>query len=128
MKAGVTFQSGFFAPVPGEEDETDPGRYGKVLALWLAAELSKEGASVKKVRAEDFGWIVVVARQPFPLWLGCGNVDGEVDQWRLFPVAEPSFRRRIFHRLETTTALETLWKQVTKLVPQIPGVRNVSWE
>ena len=32
----VTFQTNFFKPVPGEEEETNPGRYGKALAQWLA--------------------------------------------------------------------------------------------
>ena len=118
METGVTFQSAFFAPLPGEDHETNPGRYGRALALWLAAEL----------RAEDFGWTVVISRQPFLLWLGCGNVDGSADTWRVFPVAEPSLAQRIFRRPNTTVAVGALWQRVRELVPRIPGVGNILWE
>ncbi len=32
----VSFRSAWFRPVPGEEAATNPGRFGKALAIWLA--------------------------------------------------------------------------------------------
>ena len=32
----VTFQTDFFKPLPGEEEQTNPGCYGKALAQWLS--------------------------------------------------------------------------------------------
>jgi hypothetical protein len=42
----VTFQTEFFKPVHGEEEETNPGRYGKALAQWLAKNLKERGVTV----------------------------------------------------------------------------------
>ncbi len=125
---GVTFQSDYFSPVPGENEETNPGRYGKESALWLAEELRKISVSVEGVRAEDFGWIILVSHQHFLLWLGCGNVGGSTDEWHVYPVAESSLIQRVFQRLDTKTDTDTLWQHVRKLIPQIPAVKNIVWQ
>jgi hypothetical protein len=35
----LSFQSSYFQPIDGEEDQTNPGCLGKALALWLAGQL-----------------------------------------------------------------------------------------
>lgn len=60
------FESDAFPPVPGEDDETNPGIYGRALAAWLADALGlaisqlmsdlkrvlEESADVKSLREE----------------------------------------------------------------------------
>jgi len=80
MKAQVTFETDFFQPEPGEEIEVNPGRFGKALAQWLAQQLPSRGMAVEAVIPEDFGWVVMVSRNPFPLWLACGNTEGSTSE------------------------------------------------
>jgi hypothetical protein len=124
----VTFQTDFFKPLPGEEEETNPGRYGKALAQWLAERLKERGVAVEGVISEDFGWVVMVSRKPFMLWLGCGNTDGSTIEWNVFPVAELSTIQRLFKRENPAPAIEKLREHLAELVPSIPGVTNVIWE
>lgn len=124
----VTFTTDFFKPIAGEEEETNPGRYGKALAQWLAEQLKERGVSVEGVIPEDFGWVVMVSRKPFLLWLGCGNTDGSTTEWSVFPVAEMSALQRIFKRADTAPEIEKLKVHLSVLVPSIPGVTNVVWE
>lgn len=124
----VTFTTDFFKPIVGEEEETNPGRYGKALAQWLAEQLKERGVSVEGVIPEDFGWVVMVSRKPFLLWLGCGNTDGSTTEWSVFPVAEMSALQRIFKRADTAAEIEKLKAHLSVLVPSIPGVTNVVWE
>lgn len=53
----VTFTSDFFKPIPGEDEHTNPGCYGKAWATWLAERCGSEGfqskASSRKILA---GW------------------------------------------------------------------------
>ena len=77
---------------------------------------------------EDFGWVVMVSRKPFMLWLGCGNTDGSITEWSIFPVAEPSLLQRIFKRQATGPAVEVLWSHVKAIVPGIPSVKSIVWE
>jgi len=60
----VTFTTDFFKPIAGEEEETNPGRYGKALAQWLAQQLKERGVSAEGVIPEDFGWVVMVSEVP----------------------------------------------------------------
>lgn len=124
----VTFTTDFFKPIAGEEEETNPGRYGKALAQWLAEQLKERGVSVEGVIPEDFGWVVMVSRKPFLLWLGCGNTDGSTTEWSVFPVAEMSALQRIFKRTDPAPEIEKLKAHLSALVPSIPGVTNVVWE
>ncbi len=128
MGPQVTFSSQFFKPIPGEDEQTNPGRFGKALAKWLAERLKERGVSVEDVLPEDFGWVVLVARKPFMLWLGCGNTDGSTTEWSVFPVAELSLMQRLFRRIDPTSEVEKLKAHVAELVPLIPGVSNVVWE
>lgn len=124
----VTFTTDFFKPIAGEEEETNPGRYGKALAQWLAQQLKERGVSAEGVIPEDFGWVVMVSRKPFLLWLGCGNIDGSTTEWSVFPVAEMSALQRIFKRTNPAPEIEKLKAHLSALVPSIPGVTNVVWE
>ena len=124
----VTFQTDFFKPVPGEEEETNPGRYGKALAQWLAERLKERGVAVEGVIPEDLGWVVMVSRKPFMLWLGCGNTDGSTNEWNVFPVAELSTVQRLFKRADPASEIEKLRAHLSELVPSIPGVTNITWE
>ena len=128
MNAQVTFQTSFFKPVPGEDEKTNPGRFGLALAEWLKSQLEGRGVAVEEILPEDFGWVVMVSRKPFKLWLGCGNTEGSTTEWTVFPVAEPTFTQRILKKADTSAAVATLWQHVRALVPQIPDVSSVTWE
>lgn len=124
----VTFETDFFKARPGEEEQTNPGCSGQALAQWLREQLLNRGVSVQEVLPEDFGWVVVVARQPFLLWLGCGNTDGSTTEWIIFPQAERSLRQRLFGGPDPSLAVQELWSHVQVLVPGIPGLRAICWE
>lgn len=124
----VTFTSDFFSPIAGEEAETNPGRHGKALAQWLAAQLQGRGVSIEGIIAEDFGWVVMVSRKPFLLWLGCGNTEGSTTEWTMFPVAELSPLQRIFKRVDPAPAIEALTAHLAVIVPSIPNVTNIVWD
>ncbi len=124
----LRFQTDFFQPERGEEEETNPGRYGKALAQWLTEKLKERGVAVEGIVPEDFGWVVMVSRKPFKLWLGCGNTDGSTNEWSVFPVAEPSMIQRLFRRVNPAAEVEKLRAHLAELVPSIPGVSNVAWD
>ena len=126
--AQVTFQTNFFKPIAGEDEETNPGRYGKALAQWLMERLKQRGVAVEGLIPEDFGWVVMLSRKPFMLWLGCGNTDGSTTEWSVFPVAETSTLQRLFKRVDPAPEIERLKAHLSELVLSIPGVSNVVWE
>ncbi len=77
---------------------------------------------------EDFGWVVMISRTPFMLWLACSNTDGSTDEWMVYPVAELSVMQRLFRRVDPAPELERLRSHLAEVVPLIPGVTNIVWE
>jgi len=45
QSALLEFESSAFAVIPGEDEHTNPGVYGKALAQWLAEQLRTRGVS-----------------------------------------------------------------------------------
>ena len=127
MSPQVTFETEYFAPEPGEDEQTNPGRFGRSLASWMQSQLGARGLA-SEVIAEDFGWIVMVARKPHLLWLACGNTEGSTSEWSIFPVAEASMRQRLFGGSDLQASLDSLWSHVKAVVPSVPHVRNIRWE
>ena len=131
---GYWFTSNLFSVEPGEDEEINPGRYGRQLALWLRTQLEKRGYSVEPVIAEDWGRCLMLSRKPFLLWVGCGNVDESVDDdpsnnrviWHCFSSAEVPLFKRLFTRLDTATALSKLDADLHAILNAEPAIRLVS--
>lgn len=105
MEEGYWFKSNLFEIEPGEDKETNPGCYGKILAEWLSGKFRELGYDTDVI-AEDFGWCVMCEHSDYLLWIGCGTVQGEeffenynADTppklsditWHVFPVLEVPF-------------------------------------
>ena len=75
MRTHVEFTSTEFPAYPGEDKDINPGIFGKRLAEFLAEGLRKKGNKVLGIGAEDWGWMVEIENQEFPLWVGCANYE-----------------------------------------------------
>lgn len=67
------FRSALFQISKNEDEETNPFCYGKSLAKWLHQEFSQIGYQPEPIIAEDWGWCLMLKREPFMLWIACGN-------------------------------------------------------
>jgi hypothetical protein len=127
---GYWFTSSLFKLEPGEDEEINPGRYGRQLAIWLKVQLEQHGYNVETVIAEDWGRCLMLSRDPFSLWVGCGNVDdptanvpsSENIVWHCFPAAEVPFLKRIFGKPDTTAALSKLDAELRAIFSAEPAI------
>jgi len=119
--SGYWFTSPLFQIEPGEEQEVNPGCYGRQLAIWLKNQLERRGYAVEPIINEDWGRCLMCSRDPFMLWVGCGNMQTaspgqrphhEAIVWHCFAVAEVPFWKRLFRRPDTTAALSRLDKNL----------------
>ena len=69
----VMFRSDLFLIDPSEDEETNPFCYGKSLAEWIRTKFEELGYEPEPIIPEDWGWCVMLKREPFMLWIGCGN-------------------------------------------------------
>ena len=56
MKTQVEFRSSKFPPYEGEQEQINPGLWGKRLAEYFVRKLSEKGIKTEEIIAEDWGW------------------------------------------------------------------------
>ncbi len=122
------FSSDEFSPLPGEEEKTNPGRYGEALACWLKAKLADEGYLVEEEPIpEDWGWVVMLHKKPYSLWVGFGNEEGSTTRWGIFVEAEIGIFRKLFHKFDPVAEIKVVEKQLEKIVSSA-GFQDVKWD
>jgi hypothetical protein len=130
MKTHVEFRSDAFPPYDGEEDEINPGRYGKRVAEFLVRGLKDEGFEPLDPVAEDWGWVVPIKNDGFNLWIGCGNYDEYPDDGFLCFIEPhtPTIRRLGFlWRVDTTARVTALQQAIDQVLSANPAVRDKKW-
>lgn len=124
----LVFDCAAFAIVPGEDEETNEGIYGKSLAEWLAGKLRSAGISVGDVIAEDFGWCLRMDSEPHSLFVACsGNAD-EPDRWRVFVFAEGGLFARLTGADTRAESVATLFTAVRQCIESAPAVHGITEE
>ncbi|KAF1712772.1 hypothetical protein [Pseudoxanthomonas sacheonensis] len=132
---GFWFQSSMFDIEPGEDQEINPRMYGRQLANWLKEQLELRGYDVEPVINEDWGRCLMCSRDPFMLWVGCGNVTDystaqESDPpppkehifWHCFAVAEIPLLKRLFNKSDTGPALLKLNADLSDILSSDPRI------
>lgn len=130
MKTHVEFRSGAFPPYDGEEDNINPGRYGKRLAEFLVRGLKDKGFEPLDPFAEDWGWVVPIRNDGFNLWIGCGNYDEFPDDGFLCFIEPhtPTIRRFGFlWRVDTAARVMALQEAIDQVLSENPAVREKNW-
>ena len=137
-KAGYWFRSTLFAIEPGEDEETNPRIYGRQLANWLKSKFEAIGYVVEEVIPEDWGWCVMLSREPYRLWIGCANLrdydtakEGDPPPkkedvfWHCVPSAEIPFLKRMFKKIDVSPGLYKMDLQLWEILRKEPFIEFV---
>ncbi|PZQ32000.1 MAG: hypothetical protein DI562_04305 [Stenotrophomonas acidaminiphila] len=130
------FTSNLFEVEPGEDEEINPRMYGRQLAGWLKARLDQRGQQVECIVAEDWGRCLMIGREEFALWVGCGSSPDydtakqgdppppkESIVWHCFAEAELTAWQRLVKRLDATHALEKLDCDLREILSNEPAIQ-----
>jgi len=118
----------FFEVEPGEDQETNPGIYGRAFARWLADRIRARGEPVEQVLAEDWGRCIVLARKPYLLWIGCSNRAGHTDEWGASVAAEPGLLQSLFQTVNPAATVTRLHQMLDEIVREVPQAVRVWME
>lgn len=127
MKTQVEFKSDKFPPYPGEEEDINPGLWGKRLAEYLQNELPHHGLKVSDIGSEDWGWMVELENEEFPLWVGCGHQSGEDDEFLCFIEPSKPFIRKWFKKIDTTEQVNRVAIALNSILESNPDIREINW-
>jgi hypothetical protein len=128
MRTHLEFRSTAFPPYEGEEEQINPGRYGRRLAEFLQSQLAEQGFDTEEPYSEDWGWAVPIANQTFALWIGCGNYEEYPDGFLCFiEPSKPVIRRWLFRKIDTTATVERVAAALEKALTAKDDVRDLKW-
>ena len=127
MRTHLEFVSTAFPPEPGEDEEVNPGRYGKRLAEFLSGELSRQGYAVLRIYPEDWGWRIDLENGDFPLWLGCGNYQQYENGFLCFIEPSRPLVRRLLKKIPTTDTVERLAEALQMILARSGKAQQMRW-
>jgi len=128
MRTHVQFRSDAFPAEAGEAEAVNPGRWGGTLAAFLRGELDRVGLKGGEVHAEDWGWLVPIENEAFPLWIGCGNHEEHPDGFLCFiEPSKPTVRRGLFRKVDTTARVSEVADALDKILASRSDIRDMRW-
>ena len=127
MKTQVEFRSFKFPPYEGEEEQINPGLWGKRLAEYLVQKLAEKGITTGEMVAEDWGWYVPVRNEGFRLALCCGHQNGDDDQFLCFTDPSTPVVKKFFKKIDATVDLTRLTEALQQILASDAEIRDVVW-
>jgi hypothetical protein len=121
----LEFKSDAFPIEPGEDEQTNPGIFGKALATWIGEQLRAAGTPAGDAFAEDFGWCVPVAAKPYRLYVVCASDMESPGAWKLFVFAEGGFASRLLGRDRRAEVVDGLLRQITAILQRSDDVTDL---
>jgi hypothetical protein len=127
MKTQVEFRSSKFPPYEGEEDEINPGLWGKRLTEYLASELAKKGIDTDEMTVEDWGCYLPVRNEGFALALCCGHQYGDDDQFLVFTEPSTPKVKKLFRTIDAEPQLTRVLDALRKILESDTDIREIVW-
>lgn len=127
MRTNLEFRSDAFPPYAGEDEEINPGRHGKRLIQFLAAELPRHGFDIAGVCPEDWGWRLDLHNDAFPLWVGCGNYEEYENGFLCFIEPAKPVVRQWLKSIDTSETVERLATALEQALQQSGKVQDLRW-
>lgn len=129
FRTHVEFVSDAFPSYPNEDEEINPGIWGKRLAEYLCHELPAHGVIPGEPYAEDWGWEIPVENTRFRMFIGCSN-QVEPDGNRFLCLIDPStpyVRKGLFGKTDTTADIRRLADALDSVLTSHPEIRELTW-
>lgn len=127
MKTHVEFRSSKFPPYAGEEEEINPGLWGKRLTEYLAQKLAERGIETEEMAVEDWGCYLPIRNEGFRLALCCGHQNGDDDQFQVFTEPSTPKVKKFFRTIDATPQLTRLVDALRLILEADPDIREIVW-
>ncbi len=127
MKTQVEFRSAKFPPYEGEEEEINPGLWGKRLAEYLVQRLAERGVKTNGIFGEDWGYYIPVQNDGFKLAICCGRQNGDDERFLCFTDPSTPVVKRLFKKIDATSELTRLTTALREVLSADPDITEVVW-
>ncbi len=129
MTRYIHFYSERFKPDPGEDDEVNPGIYGKKLAAWLIDNLPKNGIKTNRMYPEDWGWEIDISKESIKGYVGVRNIDGTENEWVVFIDIRNKIIKKLLGKSQNEgKEIEAVLKGLEKILRGEASIRNINMD
>jgi hypothetical protein len=129
MRTHVEFISNAFPPYPGEDEEINPGIWGKRLAEFIASKLPGHGIETGEFYSEDWGWEIPIKNEAFPIFIGCGNQTepGGTNFLCFINPSKPEVRKGLFKKVSTVADVGRVADALDTILRSHPDIKELHW-
>lgn len=129
LRTQVQFVSDAFPSYPGEDEQINPGIWGKRLAEFIVSELPSYGIETSEIYAEDWGWEIPVNNSAFPIFIGCSNQTdpGGTHFLCFIEPSKPEVRKGLFKKINTVADVSRVSDALDKILRGHPGIKELLW-
>jgi hypothetical protein len=127
MNTQVTFRSDNFPPYDGEQEQINPGLWGKRLAEYFVEKLKETGIETEEIIPEDWGWYIPIKNEGFRLAICCGHQNGDDDEFLCFTDPDKPVIKKLFRKIDATEQLGRIVAAMEKILAADSEIRNVKW-
>jgi hypothetical protein len=129
MRTHVQFISDAFPPYPGEDEEINPGVWGRRLVEFIVSKLPDHGITTDEFYTEDWGWEIPVKNEAFPIFIGCSNqIEPGGSEFLCFiDPCKPEVRRGFFKKVSTVADVARVADTLDKILNSHSGIRELRW-
>jgi len=127
MHTQVEFRSSQFPAYEGEEEEINPGLWGKRLTEYFAQKLAERGIETEEFIVEDWGCYLPVKNEGFRLALCCGHQNGDDDQFLVCTNPSTPKVKKFLRSIDATPQLTRLLDAVRQILESDSDVRETVW-
>lgn len=130
MRTRVKFTSDAFPPYPGEDEDINPGIWGKRLAEFISTNLRECGIQSDEFYAEVWGWEIPIKNKSFPIFIGCGNASERFGNEFICFIEpdKPVIRKWLFKRVATGDDVDRVASALDYILKNHPGVSGIQWD
>ncbi len=128
METFVKFRSSKFPPYEGEEEEINPGLWGKRLAEYMSQKLEERGINTDEIIMEDWGCYLPIQNDSFRLALCCGHQYGDNDQFIIFTDPKTPKIRKFLRVIDATPQLTKLTSAVKEILENDSDISEIEWQ
>ncbi|MDQ8196393.1 hypothetical protein QEH59_18335 [Coraliomargarita sp. SDUM461004] len=127
MKTQVEFRSKKFPAYEDEEEEINPGLWGRRLAEYLTTKLKEKGIPIEDYFTEDWGYYLPIENKEFRLAICCSHQYGDDNEFLCFTEPRTPKVRKLFKKIDASEQLGKITKAMDEILTSDPDIRDVKW-
>ncbi len=122
METELYIKSELFPSYPGEENDINPGRFGKRLAEFTKSLLIEKKIDVADLYSTDYSYELRLDQFKFSVYISTGNIDGEKNEFLISISPKEEFKRKLFKKISTKETINKIYSIIKQGIVDNPKI------